>query len=129
MGRGALRRCPRCGHRDVFTSYFGLRPHCPACGFLFEREEGYWVGAMVVNIAVTEIVFALVFVGGMLLTWPDVPWTPLLVVGLAVNGLLPVVFYPLSKTIWLGIDLFFNPPTVVEEAEAAAQRAPDDVEP
>ena len=127
VGRGALRRCPRCGHRDVFTGYFSLRHHCPSCGFLFEREEGYWVGAMIVNIAVTEAAFAAVFLGGMLATWPDVPWTALLVAGLVVNGLLPIVFYPLSKTIWLGVDLYFNPPTVAEEATAETQRqVPDE---
>ena len=128
VGRGAVRRCPRCGHDDIFTSYFGLRHHCPRCGFLFEREEGYWVGAMIVNIAVTEGAFAAVFLGGMLVTWPDVPWTPLLIAGLVLNGLLPILFYPLSKTIWLGIDLFFNPPTIAEEAEAATQReVPPDI--
>jgi hypothetical protein len=83
-------------------------PRCPRCGLLFEREEGQWVGAMIVNFTVTEIVFVVVLVGGLLLTWPDVPWIGLTVVGVATNVLAPIVFYPISKTIWVGIDLLMH---------------------
>ena len=31
-----------------------LREHCQECGLRFEREEGYWVGALVIN---TTVVF------------------------------------------------------------------------
>lgn len=119
-----VRRCPRCGGRKIFASFFTLRDRCPHCGFNYTREEGYWLGAMIVNIAVTEALFGIVFVGGMVLTWPDVPWNWLLVAGLVINATVPVVFYPFSKTIWLGLDLFFNPPTVSEEADAAPARDP-----
>ena len=118
--RGTLRRCANCGGGDLFVSWFRMRGTCPTCGFSFEREEGYWLGAMIVNLAVTEALFGLLFVGGMLLTWPDVPWNGLLIAGLVLNGLVPVAFYPFSKTIWVGIDLFFNPPSATEEAEAIA---------
>lgn len=121
---GAARRCPRCGSGGIFASYFTLRDHCPACGFDFEREEGYWVGALIVNIAVTEALFGLGFLAALLVTWPDVPWTGLLVLAIAVNALVPVLFYPLSKTIWLGLDLAFNPPTASEEGDAARRRDP-----
>lgn len=124
LRRGAVGRCARCGASGIFQTYFTLRDRCPTCGFNFEREEGYWTGALIVNIAVAELLFGLVFIGGMLATWPDVPWVWLLVVSVAVNGLVPVLFYPLSKTIWLGLDLMFNPPTVSEEAEAAPSRDP-----
>ena len=78
---------------------------CPGCGLRFEREEGYWVGAMIVNIAVTELAFVVVFVGGMALFWPDVRWGWLTVVSVAVNGIVPIVFYPFSKTTWMALDL------------------------
>lgn len=83
---------------------------CPACGLEFEREEGYWVGAMIVNIVVTELVFGAVLVGGMLASWPDVPWTQLLIAGVVLNVAVPVLFYPRSKTLWVGIDRFFTDP-------------------
>lgn len=120
LGRGAARRCPRCGARGVFASFFDLRERCPGCGLGFEREHGYWLGAMIINLAVTEGLFGIVFVGGMVVTWPDVPWTGLLVAALVLNAVVPVVFYPWSKTLWLAVDLCFNPPSVSEEADAVA---------
>jgi uncharacterized protein (DUF983 family) len=120
LSRGLRKRCPRCGERDVWSSYFELHERCPRCGFGFEREEGYWVGAMTVIIALTEMVFGIVFVGGMVVTWPDVPWTALLVTGLVLNAVVPIVFYPWAKTTWLGLELSFTGPTATEEAESLA---------
>ena len=107
--RGLRRRCPRCGEGKAFESYFRLRERCPVCGYLFEREEGYWTGAMIVNIAACEIWFIFGFVGILILTLPDVNWPAILGVMLVTNGLLPIVFYPFSKTIWMALDLHFHP--------------------
>ncbi|MBA3431104.1 MAG: DUF983 domain-containing protein, partial [Actinobacteria bacterium] len=59
-----------------FRTYFEMEPRCDVCGYLFEREEGYWTGAMIVNIAVCEAWFFLLFIGTVLLTLPDIAWTP-----------------------------------------------------
>ena len=107
--RGLLARCPNCGGRGVFKGIADLEDSCPVCRFSFVREEGYWVGAMIVIMALVMIFFGTFFVGGMLLTWPDVPWTALLVGGIVINGLTPFLLYGWSKTIWLGLDLAFNP--------------------
>lgn len=85
-----------------------LQPSCPTCGLAFEREEGYWVGAMIVIFALVEVVFGLVLVLGIVLTWPDVPWTALLVAGLVLNGVVPFVGYGWAKAIWLGLDHGFS---------------------
>ena len=106
--RALRRRCPRCGAPGIFVSFFHLRDRCPACAFRFEREEGYWTGAMIVNIAACEVWFAILFVVGVIPTFPHVPWGLLLGVGLFTNGLLPVVFYPWSKTIWMALELYFH---------------------
>jgi uncharacterized protein (DUF983 family) len=102
--RGLAGRCPRCGGRGIFKGVMDLTESCPTCGLAFEREEGYWVGAMIVIFALVEVVFGAVFVGGMLLTWPDVPWTGLLITGLVLNGVVPFVGYGWAKAIWLGFD-------------------------
>lgn len=82
---------------------------CPHCGYSFSREEGYWVGALIVNIAVAEAWFAVLFAVVVLATMPDVAWVPLLVVGVVTNTLLPAFFYPYSKTLWMAVHLYFNP--------------------
>lgn len=120
---GLRRRCPRCRERGVFASFFELEPACPRCGLTFEREEGYWVGAMAIDLAVTEGLFGLLFVGGILLTWPEVPWTLLLVAGLAVNAIVPVVAYPWSKTAWMGLHLSFSPPAEDSPASGDPSRS------
>lgn len=78
---------------------------------------------MVVSIATVLLVFTTMFVGTMLITWPDVPWTGITIAGVIVNGLIPVAGYGWSKTTWLGIDMTFNPASAVEEAEAITARS------
>ncbi len=109
LGRGLRKRCPMCGRGRVFRTFFRMNERCATCGYPFEREEGYWTGAMIVNIAVAEVWFALLFAAVVIATMPDVAWVPLLVVALVTNGLLPVVFYPHSKTLWMALDPYFHP--------------------
>ncbi|MBI2555767.1 MAG: hypothetical protein HYV92_15375 [Candidatus Rokubacteria bacterium] len=52
--RGIRLRCPRCGHAPIFRGWFVLLARCPLCGLAFEREPGYFVGAMYVNYAATR---------------------------------------------------------------------------
>ena len=99
-------RCPHCGGGPIFTRWSRLLPVCPVCGLGLERgEEGYWLGAMAINLGVTEAVFGILVIAWAALTWPDVPWMWVLVVGLVVNAALPIVFYPFSKTLFLAVDL------------------------
>lgn len=107
--RGISGRCPICGGRGIFAGIADLQESCPTCRFSFVREEGYWVGAMIVIMALVLISFGTWFVGGMLLTWPDVPWTGLLIGGLVINGAVPFVLYGWSKAIWVGLDVAFSP--------------------
>ncbi|MEX0705919.1 MAG: DUF983 domain-containing protein [Nitriliruptoraceae bacterium] len=109
LARGLRGRCPHCGGRGILAGTLELHDRCPSCGLSFVREEGYWVGAMTVIMALVIVCFGTFFVGGMLLTWPDVPWTPLLVGGLILNGALPFIAYSWAKSVWLGLDLTFNP--------------------
>lgn len=122
--RAAQRRCPRCGGDEIFATYHELRERCPTCGHKFEREPGYWVGAMIVVTTITFALFIILLVGGMLLTWPDVPWGWLLGITIAANLILPVIAYARSKTIWAALDLSWHPLEAKElqEAEAAARR-------
>lgn len=127
MLRRALRkRCSRCGGPDIFRSFGELREHCPSCGFRFERESGYWVGAMIINTAVTFALFLATMVGGIVATWPDVAWTPVFVATVVVCGGVPIVFYPLSKTTWQAIELSYHPLERPEvESALAVLAAPD----
>lgn len=85
-------------------------PACPTCGLPLERkEEGYIVGAYMFNIIAAELVFAFLFVAVLVVTWPTPPWR-LITWGSAVLMLvMPLLFYPFSKTLFLAFDLAFRP--------------------
>jgi uncharacterized protein (DUF983 family) len=102
--RGFTRRCPRCGAGKLFRHYFTLVPDCPRCGLHFERESGYWAGALAINIVCTGGLFAIVFVVLVALTVPDIPVVPLLTVLVPIALFGPIVWYPFSKTIWMAVD-------------------------
>jgi uncharacterized protein (DUF983 family) len=104
-----LRKCPNCGSRGIFKGWWALRDRCPTCGHAYAREDGYWVMAIIINTAVTEAIFGILFVGGLILTAPDFPWVPLLSIGVAANLIVPVIFYPFSKTLWVAADLYMHP--------------------
>ena len=104
----ALRlRCPRCGETSLFRGWFTMERACRLCGLQFERAQGYFVGAIYINYAVT----AVVAVGGyfLLWRWMDLStsaqfaiWVPFLV-------LFPLWFFRWSRSLWLGIEYLVNP--------------------
>ena len=123
VGRALRRRCTRCGRGSFFHGWAKVADSCSVCGFAFERESGYWVGAMIIATTVTFGLMLVVFVGGWVLFWPDVPWTGVLVGTMVVAFATPIVFYPWSKSLWSAIELSYHalePPEV-----AAAHRRAD----
>ena len=108
--RGVARRCPRCGERNVFARRFTLKERCPRCGLLFEREEGFWLGAYVINFGVGE---GMVFVLLMAFLFakvnnPDLALAPWVVAGAVLGVVLPIAFFKNSRTLWAAIDLAMN---------------------
>lgn len=95
----------------MLLSWFTIAASCPSCGLHLDRDEpGYWIGSYTINLFVTEAVFALVFLAGLLLTWPVVPWTGLTVLCGALAIVAPILIFPHSKLLYLAIDLCARPP-------------------
>ena len=121
LRRGVAKRCPRCGAKGIFDSWFHQKERCPDCGYLFEREPGFFVGAYLINFAIAEGLLFVLLMGYVI--WRDADpgagvWAPVLV-GLVLGVLGPVVFYPYSRTIWSAFDLLMTPLEVSEIVEAA----------
>ena len=54
LGYGLRLRCPRCGvGLALSASRSRCMSNCPNCGLKFEREQGYFIGAMYINYAAT----------------------------------------------------------------------------
>lgn len=102
LARAARLRCPACGRSSVFKAPFRIRHHCPDCAALFQREAGFFVGAIMVNMVVTETA-ALAFYFAALQT---VGFSEGLIftVALPLAFVLPVLFYHHSWSLWLGFD-------------------------
>lgn len=57
--RGLTHCCPNCGGRTLFKpgALLELNKACPSCGLKFEKDEGFFLGAMSLNYGVTCVVF------------------------------------------------------------------------
>ncbi len=105
--RGFTKHCPRCGSGHLFKGYFSMVPDCPRCGLHFERESGYWAGALAINFVCSFGLIIVVLIALLVATLPDVNPVLLLGVLLPVAILGPMVWYPHSKTLWVAIDRAF----------------------
>ena len=119
LGRALRRRCPQCGGASIFDGWWRMKDHCPACGHRFEREPGYWVGAVIFNTIIAIGSIFLPFGILLIFTWPEVPWTLLTIVTLASAALVPTVLYPYARTLWMAYDLYVHP---LEPGEIEAAR-------
>ena len=122
--RGASKRCASCGGRRLFTGWFRMAERCPSCGYTFEREEGFFLGAYVMNLAIAQALVMLLAVIPtivMLNADPEASLVPVIVGGGVGAVLAPVFFYPFSKTLWVAVELSLRP---VEEIEPGDVPAP-----
>ena len=101
LSLGLRLRCPVCGRAPAFQAPFRVRHHCPACGALFQREEGFFVGAIMLNVVTTEAAVMAAAALWLLLAGGGAPLLWLL---LAVALLFPVAFYHHSWSLWLAGD-------------------------
>lgn len=107
----ARRRCPACGRGRIWDGWLTLRRTCPACGIDPARgEPDMFIGALLVNFVVAELIVVVAFVTVMILTYPDTPWRLLTWGTAAIAVIAPVVTYPFTLTFWLAIDFVFRPP-------------------
>jgi uncharacterized protein (DUF983 family) len=102
--RGLAKRCPRCGRGRLFSRWFRLPERCPACGLVFERAEGAFLGSITINYAVTAFAFVALLVIWLAVGLPDVEVLPLMVASALVVTIVPLVAYPTSKTLWAAMD-------------------------
>ena len=105
--RGLRQRCPVCGRGKIFSGIFKTYERCPACGFAFEREPGYYTGAMAVNLVVSELLIVIIAVP--LAASQSVPVSTLIILGCTIPILLPLIFYRPTKSLWMSFDHFIHP--------------------
>ena len=104
--------CPRCRvgkifHASSFPRLPRMHQQCPSCGLRFEREEGYFLGAMYIGYLLGLVligVFALVLWAAVHLNlyrsfvWSSVLFLPFVV---------PLTF--LARVLWIYLDQAIDP--------------------
>jgi uncharacterized protein (DUF983 family) len=103
LKRGLFLQCPYCGQGGIIKYPFWIKDCCPRCGYRFAPESGYFVGGYAINLVGVEI-FGLVVVIIILLR-SNLSLYQQEALGIGAAILLPIIFFPWSRTIWMALDL------------------------
>jgi uncharacterized protein (DUF983 family) len=105
-------RCPRCRvgkifHHSIFLGFPKMQEECSVCHLRYEREPGYFLGAMYISYGLGLPVIALfAFLIWAATGWwitKDVIWAVVLFLPLA-----PAITF-LSRVLWIYLDQKFDP--------------------
>ena len=100
-------RCPRCRRGPLFTGLITMPERCSSCGMYYEREHGYFVGAMAISYGLAVTLVAVLFGIVLWLTrWPVEG--VLLLSGAAFLPLAPLCFR-YSRALWIHLDRRIDP--------------------
>ena len=107
LGRALRLKCPDCGLGPLYKSLFKMNTRCDYCGLVYEREQGYFVGAIYLNVIATEsLLLGTLVVYGLITGRIDETILTVLVI-LALT--LPLVYFHHTRSFWLCIDHLLNP--------------------
>lgn len=99
---GLRLKCPRCGEGQLFSGMFKMYTECDNCHFKFEREMGYFVGAMYINYGVTIFV---AFAGYFALDYlTSISFLQNFILWIVFCALFPIIFFRYSRSLWLSLD-------------------------
>lgn len=104
LRRGITNRCPRCGDGPILKSLFARHDACPHCKMDYNREDGFYSGAMAINYALV----CAFYLFPMLLVW-WVGWLPgraTIVLCFLGAALMPILTYRYSQCLWLALYYF-----------------------
>jgi len=102
LRRSLQLRCPVCGRASIVQRPFNLKHRCDACGAVFKREEGFFVGAIMANVVATEGFILVTYFACLLFT--NLGDQALLTILFAVGIVFPLAFYHHAWALWLGMD-------------------------
>jgi uncharacterized protein (DUF983 family) len=106
LSRGWRLRCPRCGEGKLFRNFLLMHDRCSACGFVYERAPGYFLGSTYVNYGFTVLSLTALYLTlhyGFEFTNQAV--TPVLVIYFLT---VPLLFFRYARSLWLAMDTFYD---------------------
>jgi uncharacterized protein (DUF983 family) len=104
--------CPQCRsakifRKSIFTGFPGMHERCQNCGLKFEREQGYFLGAMYISYGLALV--TIVALG--LLLWASTSWPLRRITVWAILLFLPLApaLTLFSRVIWIYLDRAIDP--------------------
>ena len=104
-------RCPRCRSGKMFRGVVTMNDPCPVCGLLFQREEGYFLGAMYVSYLLGAAAIVPLYFAASALLAPYGHMAVNLGLTLAYLPLVPIIFR-YSRAGWVYFDRWVCPSDV-----------------
>jgi uncharacterized protein (DUF983 family) len=100
-------KCPRCFIGDTFRRGIRMYECCPFCELRYEREQGYFVGAMYIAYGLGVALLAPIT----LAVWLATRWSIALVLVTGAALFLPLapLVFRYSRVIWLHLDYLAEP--------------------
>ncbi|HEX8709194.1 MAG TPA: DUF983 domain-containing protein [Pyrinomonadaceae bacterium] len=108
LARGMRLRCPACGETKLFQSFLKMRKACSYCGLVYEREQGFFIGAIYINVITTNILILAVYLASLAIfagLRDSVYW-----VMMGVGVVYPLLFFRWSRSLWLSLNFIVSPP-------------------
>lgn len=94
--------CPRCGQGAIFRGIYAMNDRCPACGYAYEKEPGYFLGAMIAAYFIGAFSLVPTLALG-LFVW-NLELVPMLALGIGQILALHPFLYRYSRLAWISIE-------------------------
>src|SRR5437868_109009 len=105
--RSARLRCPRCGRGRLFRGWFRMHPRCEACGLVYDRGPGYFLGSIYFNYGLTAILVTVLYFAAY---FSELASPRMLLWGLAgFSVAFPLWFFRYARSLWVGFDQYYDP--------------------
>lgn len=104
--RAARLRCPRCGEGALFRGLLTMHHGCGQCGFVYQRDPGYFLGSTYINYGFTSLTLTVLYIvlhfgyglSNQLLAVPLVSYCVIV----------PLVMFRYARAWWLAMDCFMD---------------------
>lgn len=126
--RGLLHLCPNCGRSSIIRFPWRTRKNCQVCGLVYEREDGFFLGALVFNYTFTAVV--ILFPVLILVFMEKIDLVTALIIAVVGSVVFPFLFFPTSKSLWMMTYYLFvrkdlpasNPPPPLDDEPTVLHR-------
>jgi uncharacterized protein (DUF983 family) len=118
LTRSLRLRCPGCGQGRLYRGLFRMHERCGNCGLRFEREPGFFLGAIYFNYGITALVVTVAY--PVLTLSQTLSSRTALAVCMAFAIGFPMLLFRHARSFWLAFDQLIDPQPTNEKQDVMA---------